>query len=127
MWATAVFSQQEYPMPRTPRSTDFEVPVEGIGTFVFARRTLDDEFALQREYARLIDGVKPTDWLATMAGWMAALRTLTVRAPEGWNLDAMDPLDNGTYKTLFKVYTALRDKEGSFRTGLAAQSQAVSA
>jgi len=112
---------------RAPRSSDFDVPVEGVGTFVFARRTLADELAIQREYARIIDGVNPTEWLATMAGWLSVLRTITVRAPQGWSLDEMDPLDPATYEKLFKVYDALRTKEGSFRPGLATTSEAVSA
>ena len=113
---------------RQPRPTDFEVPVEGVGNFLFARRTLADELAVQREYARIIDGVEnPTEWLATMAGWLSVLRTITIRAPEGWSLDDMDPLDPATYEKLFKVYSALRDKEGSFRPGLGKESQAVSA
>lgn len=110
---------------RAPRSTDFEVPVEGVGTFVFARRTLGDELAIQREYARIIDGVTPTDWLATMAGWLSVLRTITVRAPEGWDLDAMDPLDPETYERLYKVFSALRAKEDSFRQGNGGAGQAV--
>lgn len=114
-------------MARAPRSTDFEVQVEGIGNFAFARRTLGDELAIQREYARIIDGVTPTEWLATMAGWLSVLRTITVRAPDGWDLDAMDPLDPETYERLFKVFSALREKEDSFRRGSGGPSQAVSA
>lgn len=114
-------------MNRTPRSSDFEVLVEGVGTFLFARRTLADEIVIQREYARIIDGVTPTEWLATMAGWLSVLRTITLRAPAGWDLDALDPLDPESYEKLFKVYTALRDKEGSFRPGLGSSSEAVSA
>ena len=103
--------------PRQPKNTDFELHVEGLGRFVFGRRTMGDELAIQREYSNIIQGVTPSDWLTTMAGWLSVLRVLTVRAPEGWNPDEMDPLDEATYANLFKVYTALRDKEGSFRPG----------
>lgn len=102
---------------RAPKNTDFDLTVEGVGRFVFGRRTMGDELAIQREYSSIIQGVTPTDWLMTMAGWLSVLRVLTVRAPEGWNLEEMDPLDEATYANLFKVYTALRDKEGSFRLG----------
>lgn len=115
-------------MKRTPRPTDFDVTVEGVGNFVFASRTLGDEIAIQREYANIIGGVEsPTDWLVTMAGWLSVLRTITVRAPEGWDLESMDPLASETYEKLYKTYTALREKEDSFRQGVGASGQAVSA
>ncbi len=100
---------------RTPSETDFSVKVEGVGAFVFGRRKMRDEIAIQVEYARMIDGAPPTDWLALVAGWLAALKVLTVRAPAGWDLDEMDPLDDDTYAKLAKVHAALTDKERSFR------------
>ena len=114
-------------MPRESQVSDFDVQVEGVGRFVFARRTLADELEVQREYARIIDGVTPTDWLSTMAGWLSVLRTITVRAPAGWDLETLDPLDEGTYAKIHKVYTALRDKERSFRPAPGGASEAVSA
>ncbi|MNF19326.1 hypothetical protein D3C80_2240330 [compost metagenome] len=38
-------------------------------------------------------------------------------APEDWDIEAMDPLDEDTYATLLKVHAALADKERSFRKG----------
>lgn len=102
---------------RKPQATDFHVPVEGIGTFVFGKRTMADELAVQREFADILGGVEPTAWLQTMAGWLAVLRVLTVKAPDGWDLDALDPLEDETYAKLNRVYTALREKEDSFRRG----------
>lgn len=103
-------------MPRIPKATDFSVKVEGIGTFTFARRTMADEIAIQREYAIIIDGVEnPTDWLRAVGGWLSAFRVLTVRAPDGWDLDAMDPLDPDTYTRMFQVFEALTEQERSFR------------
>jgi len=104
-------------MARTPNINDFTVPVEGIGTFTFGRRRMADEVKIQVEYARLIDGVQPTEWLALVCGWLAALKTLTVRAPDGWDIDEMDPLDDDTYSKLMRVHAALIEKERSFRTG----------
>lgn len=103
---------------RVPKLTDFTVPVEGIGSFTFAKRTMADELAIQREYADIIGGVEsPTVWLETMGGWLSVLRVLTVRAPDGWDLDELDPLDEGTYAKLNKVYEELRTQERSFRGG----------
>ena len=107
-------------MARRGSNTDFDVVVEGIGTFTFGRRKLADEIAIQVEYARTIDGVQPTEWLALVAGWLSALKVLTVRAPAGWNVDELDPLDDDTYAKLMKVHSALSEKERSFRSGPAA-------
>lgn len=104
-------------MPRIAKETDFTVQVDGVGTFTFGRRTMRDEIAIQVEYARIIDGVEPTAWLQAVGGWLSVLRTLTVRAPEGWDLDNMDPLDDQTYANLSKVYETLNERERSFRRG----------
>lgn len=110
-------------MKRTPKETDFVVPVEGIGTFTFARRTMRDEIDIQREYARIVDGVTPTAWLEAVGGWMSVLTALTVRAPTGWDIESMDPTDDETYSKLSRVYESLRDKERSFRRKPTEQSE----
>lgn len=104
-------------MTREARDDDFEIVVEGVGSFRFGRRTMRDEIKVQVEYARIIEGVQPTPWLAMVGGWLSALKVLTVRAPDGWDIDAMDPLDADTYAKLLKVHSALAEKEGSFRSG----------
>ena len=104
-------------MARRASPTDFIVDVEGVGSFTFGRRKMGDEIKIQVEYARMIEGVEPTDWLATVAGCIAALKVLTVRAPEDWDIDEMDPLEDDTYRKLLKVHRALSDKEASFRSG----------
>lgn len=84
--------------------------------FHFAKRTMRDEIAIQVEYAKIIDGAEhPTAWLETMGGWLSALRVLTVRAPDGWDIDEMDPLDDETYLKLGRVHGALIEQERSFR------------
>lgn len=114
-------------MARQAKDTDFVEKVEGVGTFTFGRRTMRDEIAVQVEYARLIDGVEPTEWLALVCGWLAALRVMTVRAPDGWNLDELDPYDNDSYAKLNRVYNALHEKELSFRRKPEPASQASGA
>jgi len=105
-------------MSRLPAATDFHVPIEGIGTFSFAKRTMRDELKIAAEFSRLTEGVDaPTPFLATVAGWISQLRVLTVSAPEGWDLDSLDPLDSDSYSKLLTVHGALREKEGSFRRG----------
>ncbi|MEY8688436.1 MAG: hypothetical protein AB9M53_00970 [Leptothrix sp. (in: b-proteobacteria)] len=101
---------------RNTSPTDFSIDVPGVGAFQFARRTLRDEMRIAAEYSRLTEGVStPTDYLALVAGWLSVLTVLTVSAPDGWDLESMDPLDEETYAKLMQVHSALRDKEGSFR------------
>lgn len=103
-------------MAREASATDFDVSVENIGSFTFGRRTMRDEIKIQVEYARMIEGVTPTEWLALVAGWIATLKVMTVRAPDGWAIDELDPLDDETYAKLQKVSKALDAKESSFRS-----------
>lgn len=102
-------------MPRPASPTDFIVPVEGVGDFVFGRRKMADHLKIEVEYARITEGVLPTPWLDKLATWLATLRVLAVRVPEGFNIDELDPLEEETYAKLMKVHIALREKEGSFR------------
>ena len=102
-------------MARLPQTTDYRVSVEGVGDFVFSTRSMRDEIKVQREFADMIDGVKPTEWLQAVCGWLADLRVLTVKSPEGWDLDDLDPLDPETYAKLGRVHAAFLEKEHSFR------------
>lgn len=104
---------------------EFTLTVDGIGAFTFGRRNMRREIAIGAEYSRLIEGVpQPTPWLDTVAGWISALKVLTLKAPEGWDIDELDPLDEESYAKLGKVHAALRAKEGSFRSRSNAPVQA---
>ena len=102
-------------MMRQPSETDFVVKVEGIGNFTFARRKMALEIEIQVEYAKMLNGAPATEWLALVAGWISALKVLTVRAPADWDIDELDPLDDDTYAKLARVHGALTEKENSFR------------
>jgi len=104
-------------MLKKPKPTDFLVDVADIGSFVFARRTMADEIKIQVEYADMIAGVPPTQWLSDLCGWISVLRVLTVSAPKDWNIDEMDPLEKETYENLMLVFLALRSQEETFRKG----------
>jgi hypothetical protein len=104
-------------MTRSAKPSDFRVAVADLGEFVFGKRTMRDEIASQVEYARMIDGVSPTPWLETVCGAMADLKVLTVRAPEGWDVDDLEPHDPATYAKLINAHRALLNKERSFRPG----------
>lgn len=110
---------------REPSKTDFHVDVDGIGHFVFARRVMRDELRISAEYSRLTEGLeKPTNWLDSLAGWMATLKVLIVTAPLNWDPEEMDPFDDETEEKILKVYAALRAKESSFRKAKGTGSEA---
>lgn len=110
---------------RAPSTSDFHVDVEGIGNFVFARRTMRDELRIAAEFSRYTEGVKtPTDFLETIGGWMATLKVLAVSVPHNWDPESLDPFDDDTHEKILKVYGALRAKEGSFRKAKQAASEA---
>lgn len=104
-------------MARPANNTDFSVPVPGVGTFTVGRRTFRDEVSIQAEFARLIEGTTPTEWLTVVCNWLALFKVLIVRAPAEWDIDAMDPLDEETYAKMGRVYAAITEQERSFRRG----------
>lgn len=115
---------------RFPSDTDFEVTVDGVGLFRFARRTMAEEIKIQAEYAKYLNGADATPWLASVAGWLATLRVLIVRAPAGWgpeNLEDLDPLDEQVYAKLSQIHGGLRDAEREFRRKPDAQRQGAGA
>lgn len=102
-------------MTRQRKKSDYIVDIPEEGRFIFARRSLADEMTIQREYARHAGGVQPTVWLSTLAEYLSTLSVLTVEAPDSWDIDEMDPLDDETYKRLGRVFAALRERENTFR------------
>jgi hypothetical protein len=103
-------------MSNAPGSKQFVVDVDGVGVFTFARRNMRTELAIAAEFSRLSEGIaSPTAFLETVGGWIATLKVLTLKAPDGWDLDELDPLDDASYAHLMNVHAALRAKEDSFR------------
>ncbi|EAM1616323.1 hypothetical protein EU642_22060 [Salmonella enterica] len=100
---------------RLAQPTDFFETLEGIGRFRFARRKMADEMQIQRLFAEYTGGVEPTAWLLTLGEYLSTLRVLTVQAPDGWDIDDMDPLDPETYSQIGRVFVALREREETFR------------
>lgn len=102
--------------------TGLLVNVEGIGPFVFDKRTMRNQIAIECEYSRQTEGLThPTPFLGNLATRMADLMVLTVTAPKGWmpaDLMEKDAWDEDTYAQIEKVWGALRDKEAEFRRRL---------
>jgi hypothetical protein len=111
---------------RIESSNDFPVVVEGVGTFMFGYRKLADELRIQVEYARITEGVQATVWLFNLATYLSALRVLMVKAPNGWDLEELDPLDEETFIQIERVFAGLRAKEDSFRPKRAKAGEAPS-
>ena len=95
----------------------FVVTLPEIGAFEVKRRTLKVQMQVHAELNRLTEGAplaSLSDWFVDLCALVAELRVLIVRAPEGWSLDEIDPLDDG-YEQLRAVYRAIREQEGRFR------------
>ena len=101
---------------RAAAPNDYQVQVDGLGSFTFGRRTMRDEFAIHAEYSRLTEGVEsPTNFLASFAEFFSVLKVLTVVAPDGWNVETIDPQDDASLARMKSAYAALRAKEADFR------------
>lgn len=104
------------------------VPVPGIGEFVFRHKTFKDAGLIGGQYYDFTGGVSAPEgsWLDLVATAYATLKVLTIKAPDGWSLDAMDPENPDDYRKLVEVLGALRAAEGRFRGGSGVAGQAGS-
>lgn len=103
-------------MARAASTLDYPVEVEGVGTFIFGRRTLKDELRIQAEYSRITEGVDtPTLMLYTLGIAIATIRILMVQGPVDFDLDALDPVEEDTFTQLQAIYEGVKAKEYSFR------------
>jgi hypothetical protein len=97
----------------------FKVTVPEIGDFVFKRRNMRLGCAIMCEEARILGaGDAPIDETTRLlVRAFASLKVQTVQAPEGWNLDEMDPDDTVSYRRLVEVWTTLRTAEDAAKGG----------
>ena len=103
-------------MARAASQGDFQVSVDGLGSFTFGRRTMRDEFAIAAEYSRLTEGVQtPTDFLHYYARAFSTIKVLAVACPGGWSVDSLDPEEESSYAQLIGVFDAIRAQEADFR------------
>lgn len=103
----------------------FKVPVAGIGEFTFRRRTVRDQPGIEAEADRILGGPVSDRAIERAALAIATLSRLTVQAPEGWELDAIDPLDEAAVRGMFEVHKELRAAEERFRGRAGADGAAV--
>ena len=108
-------------MNRAPHPGDFTFPVEGVGAFTFGRRGMLDQIAIERVYAELTGGLIPyASVFGELCSKIADLKVLTVKAPDGWSLDALDPMDESSYAKINAIWEGLREAELRFRGRLQA-------
>jgi hypothetical protein len=96
----------------------YVVNVPDVGTFEVRKRTLRVQMAIHAELNRLTEGAPLatlSDWFIDLCGLVAELKGLIIKAPDGWSMEDIDPLDDG-YDRLRAVYRAIRTQEDSFRT-----------
>lgn len=103
----------------------FTTDIPGEGSFTFKHRTMRLEMAIGAKFSKYTEGATELNpWFANIANVQATLETLVETAPEGWDIGAMDPLDDHTYQRLITVYNVLRERESFFRAGAAQGGQA---
>lgn len=93
---------------------NFSVEVDGVGAFVFRHRTLRDGYRIEGERDRVLGGPVSDEALGASAMAYAALLVLTVEAPEGWDLDALDPVDDADTGRMFLVYRRMVETAATF-------------
>lgn len=92
-----------------------KITVEGIGEFAFRRRTLGDQMRIEGDSDRMLGGPVSDPGLRGISLALATLGRLTEMAPEGWDIEAVDPLDENAVARILKVHEALRAAEDEFR------------
>lgn len=97
------------------QSPTYPLKVEGEGGFIFARRNMRLNITIGVELARLGEGVVLDEFLEVFIMALATLSVLTVSAPPRWTPEEFDPFEPDSYSRVLKVWSALRDKEESFR------------
>jgi hypothetical protein len=103
-------------MRKATPGSDFTFSVEGLGDFVYARRTLGDSIKIRARYLELVGEHASDVDLSALATVAATHDVLCVQAPEGWSdLLKIDTLDPANFDRIYALFGALGEKEDSFR------------
>lgn len=94
----------------------YQVEVEGIGTFTFRRRTMGDTPRVTNRALGILGGEIPHhSHLFSEAMKLAELEVLTMSGPDGWGLDALDPLNPDDVARFELVHARFAEEEARFR------------
>lgn len=96
---------------------DFTAEVEGLGTFGFRERTMRMGYRVEEEVLKILGGTASHPLIYMETKKFAELSLLTVQAPDGWNIETLDHLDEDDRKLLTQVWEAFRSAEDTFRAG----------
>ncbi len=111
-------------MSRVP----FVVSVPSVGDFTFRSRTIADQVRIEAEALRITGGPTGDEALRSIALNLATLSVLTVSAPDGWDVEGIDPLDgDDAVAPLRAVCKELRAAEATFRGRRHPERQAAGA
>jgi hypothetical protein len=96
----------------------FTLDVDGVGAFTAKRRTMLTEIEIAAEANRLVGGQEElSEWLRGLVMTVATLKVQIVKAPDGFDLEELDPDDPDSYALMQQVYRAVKAKEADFRSG----------
>jgi hypothetical protein len=95
----------------------YPVEVPEIGRFIFRKRRVPDQVKIESIADRMTDGPVEDAELRHIAMAWATLKTLTIEAPKGWDVEDIDPLEAADLDKMWKVWGALRKQEDTFRGG----------
>lgn len=95
----------------------YPVSVPEVGDFVFRKRDLKVQVAIQADVSRMLNGQVDDPQLKRFVGVVQSLVHLTVQAPKDWAPLAVDPLEPEQTERLWLVHDAMRDAEDRFRKG----------
>ncbi len=110
------------------KEKNFEIKVAGVGKFGIRTRTMSDELEIAAGYSEITRGQdKPSLFLVNLATMVATLRVVIQTAPESWDVDTLDPMDEASYAQMRSVYDAIVGAEYSFRKGPGTQGEAQGA
>ena len=97
-------------------ATTFSFEVAGIGSFTMRRRTIRDQYWMEAEQSRILGGPTRDEFLSSSALKFATLLRLMTESPDGFDLEAIDPLDQEDVQKIHDIYGRLREEEARFRT-----------
>lgn len=106
------------------KNETYVIDLDGVGQFEVLRVTQRQRLRVMTEQARLTEGLDELpESLLEEASITAAVKALVVKAPDGWDVDLIDPLDeDGSYSAMKRLYAAISEREQRFRGKTANQA-----
>ena len=86
-------------------------------TFSASLAGVGDEVKIQAEAERILGGATTNETLQAVARAIAELQVLTVTAPDGWDVEEVDPFDDDAVAEVMRAHGGLRAAEVKFRLG----------